>query len=289
MEQGIDLGPRENGPHAEVIRGLAERCYADAAVQAIWVGGSLAAGTGDPYSDVDLRIAVAHDRLERWVRPDWEHLLPLPSCGGTFMRFGEHALLHHLLLTDGTLVDLFVQDLSVRNPEPELVVLACRDEDFGNALVGSTRTPAPIVHEVEAESVRQLFIDYWITTYKEIKGLSRGYDHAAFVGLYFERSALLRAWHLEIVGKDIDARLSIHVLGAMHEGFDGRLTAPQLELLGLPSRTPEETVTAIEAIRTEMARLGRSLAEAHGFRYPHDLEDVVLRAWESNRRTLTRR
>lgn len=289
MEREFDLGFLEHGPHAGLIRGLAERCYADSGVQAIWVGGSLSAGTGDAYSDVDFRIAVEPERLQRWVSPDWDRYLPVPSCGGTFLRFGDHALLHHLILADGTIVDLYVQDTSISSPEPHIVVIACRNEDFAAALAGFSSAPAPIIRAIEAEAARQLFIDYWITTHKQMKALGRRHDHAHFVGLYFERVALLRAWHMDVVGKDIDARTTIHVLGAMHEGLGGRLTPHQQELLGSPSRTPEETIEAIEAIRAEMSRLGRSLADIHGFRYPHELEDVVLRTWNSNKRELIER
>ena len=41
--------------------------------------------------------------------------------------------------------------------------------------------------------VRQFLVDYWITTHKQMKALARKYDLSPFVGLYFERMALLRA------------------------------------------------------------------------------------------------
>jgi predicted nucleotidyltransferase len=54
----IDLGLLANGPHAALIRDIAHLCAADASIQAIWVGGSLASGRGDAHSDVDFRVAV---------------------------------------------------------------------------------------------------------------------------------------------------------------------------------------------------------------------------------------
>ena len=122
-----------------------------------------------------------------------------------------------------------------------------------------------------------------------MKALGRKYDHFPFVGLYMERMALLRAWYMQAAGKDIDSRVTLHMLGALHKGLDGKLTADQHNILGLPSRTPEETVMVIEAIRVEMARIGRRLADRHKFAYPHELEDVVWRIWNENREILTRR
>jgi hypothetical protein len=285
----IDLGPLENGPHANLIRDMASKCSEDDSIQAIWVGGSLAAGLGDAYSDVDFRIAVEPGQIDRWTSPDWEHYLPIPPCGGLLLHFGEQALLHHLVLADGTIVDFYVQDTTRQNPEPKLVILACRSVEFRATLESFARPADMIVREIDGAVVRQFFVDYWITTHKQMKALGRKYDHFPFVGLYLERMALLRAWYMQAVGKDIDSRVTLHMLGALHKGLDDKLTEHQHNILGLPSRTPEETVTVIEAIRAEMARVGRWLADRHEFAYPHELEDVVRRIWNEHKESLTRR
>jgi hypothetical protein len=256
----INLGPLEHGPHANLIRDMASMSFADGSIQAIWVGGSLAAGLGDAYSDVDFRIAVEPGQLDRWKSPDWEHYLPIRPCGGLMMRFGEKALLHHLVLADGTIVDFYVQDTAQENLEPKLVILACRNVEFGATLEGFARPAALLVREIDGAVVRQFFIDYWITTHKQGKALGRKYDHFPFIGLYLERMALLRAWYMQVVGKDIDPRVTLHMLGTLHKGLDGKLTEHQHNILGLPSRTPHETITVIDAIRAEMANVGRWLA-----------------------------
>jgi predicted nucleotidyltransferase len=72
----FDLGSLENGSHANLIRDMARMCSADGSIQAIWIGGSLAAGLGDAYSDIDFRIAVEPGHIDRWTSPDWERYLP---------------------------------------------------------------------------------------------------------------------------------------------------------------------------------------------------------------------
>ncbi len=285
----IDLGPLEHGPHANLIREMARTCSADDSIHAIWVGGSLAAGRGDAYSDVDFRIALEPGHIDRWTNPDWQHYLPIPPCGGLLMHFGEQALLHHLVLADGTIVDFYVQDTTQHNPEPKLVILACRSAAFRATLEGFARPADVLVRAIDGAVIRQFLVDYWITTHKQMKALARNYDLSPFVGLYFERMALLRAWYMHAVGKDIDSRPTLHMLGALHKGLEDKLTADQHNILGLPSRTPEETVTVIEAIRAEMARVGRWLADRHAFAYPHDLEDVVRRVWNEHKQSLARR
>jgi len=285
----IDLGSLEHAPHANLIRDMASKCSADSSIQAIWVGGSLAAGRGDAYSDVDFRIAVEPGQVDEWTNPDWEQYLPIHPCGGVLMRFGEQALLHHLVLADGTIVDFYVQDTTRQNPEPNLVILACRNAEFRAMLEGFAHPAAVLVRAIDGAVARQFYVDYWITTHKEMKALARKYDHFSFVGLYLERMALLRAWYMQAVGKDIDSRVTLHMLGALHKGLDGKLTEHQHNILGLPSRTPEETVTVIDAIRTEMASVGRWLADRHAFAYPHELEDVIWRVWNEHKESLTRR
>jgi hypothetical protein len=285
----IELGQLEYGPHAMLVRDIASRCAADSSIEAVWVGGSLAAGNGDEYSDVDLRIAIEPGQIERWTSPDWEPYLPIRPCGGVLMRFGEQALLHHLALADGTIVDFFVQDTTWKNPETSIVILACRSESFRETLEGFARPADELAREIDGAVVRQFLIDYWITTHKEMKALARRYDLSPFVGLYFERIALLRAWYMQVVGKDFDSRVTLHMLGALHKGLEGKLTESQRNILGLPSRTPEETVAVIEAIRAEMAGVGRWLAERYEFGYPYELEEVVRRVWAERKESLTRR
>lgn len=285
----IDLGPLAQGPHATLIHAMASQCVADDSIHAIWVGGSLAAGRGDAYSDVDFRIAVAPGHVDRWTSPDWQAYLPMHPCGGLLMRFGEQALLHHLVLADGTIVDFYVQDTTRQSPEPHLVILACRSAAFRATLEGFAQPAAALVHAIDGAAVRQFLVDYWITTHKQLKALGRHYDHFPFAGLYVERMALLRAWYLQAAGQDIDARVTLHMLGTLHRGLEGQLTEHQHNILGLPSRTPAETITVIDAIRAEMARVGRWLAERHAFAYPHELEAVVLRVWHQHRAALTGR
>jgi len=156
-------------------------------------------------------------------------------------------------------------------------------------LAGFARPAALLVREIDGAVARQFLVDYWITTHKEMKALARKYDHFSFAGLNLERMALLRAWYMQAVGKDIDSRVTLHMIGAMHKGLDGKLTGQQHNILGLPSRTPDETATAIDAIRAEMAYTGRCLADRHGFAYPYELEEVVQRTWNENKESLTKR
>lgn len=109
------------------------------------------------------------------------------------------------------------------------------------------------------------------------------------VGLYTERMMLLRAWHMDATDTDISGRVTIHMLSAMHHALDEQITPEQAAILGMPCRTPSETTQAIDAIRHEMAAVGRRLADKHGFAYPDSLQAVVERTWRRNIESLTSR
>ncbi len=285
----IDLGVLARGPHARLIGEMATKTAADAGVQAIWVGGSLATDEGDAWSDVDFRVAVAPGTLDNWTHPNWARYLPASPCGGTLLRFGTLALLHHLVLADGTIVDFYVQEPAAELAEPSVVILFCRDAAFRARLEGFARPAASLARETDGEAIRQFLVDYWIATHKELKGLARRHDQSAFAGLYVERMALLRAWYLQAVGKEIDARVTIHLLGALHKALAGKLSAEQQAVLGLPTRNAGETVVAVDAVRAEMAHAGRALAQRHDFAYPDALEAVVMRVWNENKAILAQR
>src|SRR5262245_2239706 len=62
-------------PQAHTISFLASRLWRDDAAVARWIGGSLARGAGDRYSDIDLRLAVRPHALASWRAPDFGALL----------------------------------------------------------------------------------------------------------------------------------------------------------------------------------------------------------------------
>lgn len=279
----IELGILATGPHTDLIRAMAERCAADPAVLAVWVGGSLASGTGDWFSDVDFRIAVADGTVEQWAEPDWSRFLPVERVGGIQLRFGANNLLHHMVLADGVIVDFFVQETNPTNTEPSIVILYCPDEALRARIEALAQPAHTLAMKIDAEVLQRFFVDYWILTHKQAKAIARHYDEFAYTGIGLERTALLRALYMEQTGKGMGAQFTLHVIGAMHKALAGTLTERQLWALGAPTTQPSETAAAIETIRVEMARVGRVLADRHGFAYPLDLEEVVLRTWEQHK------
>lgn len=267
-------------PQSATLRKLAERLWAQQDVIALWLGGSLAQGTADTYSDIDLRVAIAPDTLDSWRTPTWNDLFDTPPVGAQSLTFGATAFLHHLVLANGDIVDLWLQSRD-QDPSPDSVlVLGCRDADFADKLAQVTPHPAFAPEPADAEAIRQLIVQFWIASHKHRKVLARGLDMVAQFGVPLERNFLLRLWYVLATGLDYGGTgLTIHSLSPITRALRERIGEPALTLYGLPLRTRAEISAAIETDRAEVARVGRLLAERLHFDYPDALEQTARQGW----------
>ncbi len=277
-------------PQRETIALLAPRLWADERVVAIWLGGSLARGVGDRYSDIDLRIAVTPADLGAWESPDFAPLLDDLVLGQQFLRFGEGSFLHHLILANGDILDFLVQTTDAQPTTESVQILGCRDAAFAETLAAGDREPSAPHQPVTPEAARELLVAFWIHSHKHRKVLSRSLDLMFPAGAYFNWSMLMRLWYIEATGADATPQhfSGIHGLTALVRAVEGLEGEQAQALVGAPIRTREEIYAAIEAQRAVVARLGRRLAERYGFAYPTDLEAMVLREWEAFKATSRR-
>ncbi|HEY7781621.1 MAG TPA: nucleotidyltransferase domain-containing protein [Ktedonobacterales bacterium] len=277
----LDLAALPDLPQTATISRLAPRLWADPRVAAIWIGGSLARGAGDEYSDVDLRVAVAPDDLPAWGEPDLDTLFSGAVLGRHVLRFGADAILHHLVLANGDIFD-FLAQTTTRTPTTEpLLILGCRDADFAHALAAADREPHADPTPATPEAVRQRIVDFWITSHKHRKVLHRGLDLMIPAGLNGERMLIMELWYLRATGElpSPHQHQTIHSLTAFVRAVDTAGGTEALALVGAPLRTRAEMDAAITHHRAVVAELGRQLATRYGFAYPAALEEMVAREW----------
>jgi hypothetical protein len=272
-------------PQTRTISALALPLWADERVVALWLGGSLARGDGDEYSDIDLRVAAHPADLERWRTLDVQALTGGQVVGGHMFPLGEDALIHHLLLLNGDIVDLLVQT-TTRPPNVEpMVVLGCRDEAFAETLQAQNRVEPEPRNPATAESVRELIVAFWVNSHKHRKVLHRRLDLMIPSGLYHSWLMLMRLWYIQATGEDTSAYhfSGIHGLTQLVRSVEGLEGVDARAVAGVPGRTREEIYTAIETHQGAAARVGRLLAERYGFEYPLELERMVRTHWQAFR------
>jgi hypothetical protein len=281
----LDLGVLPSIAQARTIARLAPVIWADARVVALWLGGSLARDDGDDYSDIDLRVAVAPGDLEAWREKDTQALTGGQVVGGHTFPLGEDALIHHLVLRDGDIVDLLVQTTArLANVEP-LLILGCRDAGFAETLRASNRTEPEPRHPATAEGARELIVAFWVNSHKHRKVLHRSLDLMIPSGLYHSWLMLMRLWYMEATGEETSAYhfSGIHGLTQLVRSVEALEDVDARAVAGVPGRTREEIYTAIERHQQAAAHVGRLLAERYHFEYPLELERMVRAQWRAFR------
>ncbi len=273
-----------NLPQRETIREVAANLWPHAEVLALWIGGSLASGAGDLLSDVDFRVAIAPENFASWRAPTFEQIFTSTSVvGQSVMTFGDEAILHHLVLSNGEIFDFFVQS-TARQPTLEpLLVLGCRSAEFERVLAEQNGVPALEMQPVSGEAVRDLLVSFWMNSHKHRKVLYRGLDLMCTMGLHLEQSMLIRLWYIEAIGQDCGdvRRQSIHSFTRVVRAIQQAMGEQALAVVGAPMGSRQELLQTIERNRQAVSQyLGPHLAQRYGFEYPAALEAVTLQGWQ---------
>ena len=276
----LNLDSLPDLPQRPLLMELARDLWDDPAVAALWLGGSLARGAGDAHSDVDLRVALAPPSAVSGTLPASAHRLAARLTYCSTYRIAEDAVLHHTLLDDGQVYDLWVQT-AAREPSREArLVLGCRDEALASKLVGG-EDPTVQFKPADSEEMRQVIGGFWMNLRKHRKVLARGLTLIAWEGEHRIRQDLLRLWHVEATGLDCGPiqAMTIHSLTPMVRAVEAAHEGEALNALGRSSATEAGFGEAVERLRAEGRRVGRLLAERLGFDYPAAAEEAAMRAW----------
>lgn len=228
-----------------ILKSVSSALATDPSVREVRLGGSWARGEADEFSDIDLAI----------VAPDGWTPAPLGALwlAGTQVRLGDRTLWHGVL-AEGTILDLLVVPEA---PEGYLPL------DPAEPLAPEPGSPEP----------PGLATDFWINSHKHRKVIGRGLEAMAPLGLHFETMLLFRMWVQLDQGKDPGpGGTTIH--GLTHI-VRGHVTPARRSLLGLPARNLEEVRAAIEALREEVAQVGRATEAKWDIPYPYRLDALV--------------
>jgi len=271
-------------PQSRRLAALVADLWADQDVVALWLGGSLARGEGDRYSDVDLRVALRPETYSPDQIPESARQLISAAVTRLPLRFGGEAVIWHMMLDNGEMYDLHVQPSSEKPPYEARLVLACRDADFGEQLIDGEDRSVDFPPAVP-DDIRQLVVFCWMNQQKHQKVLYRGLPLLSWQGELLMRQELVRLWFVLATGNDCGPvrRLTIHTLTPVIQAVQAQMGADALALVGQPMRTEAEIIAGAADLREELARVGRLLAEKLGFDYPAAAEATVRRTWQEFR------
>ncbi|MCU0503684.1 MAG: nucleotidyltransferase domain-containing protein [Anaerolineae bacterium] len=268
-------------PQSQRLAALVADLWADPNVVALWLGGSLARGEADRYSDVDLHVALLPEAYDPEAIPESAGKLATAAVVRLRFSFGPGTTLWHMLLEDGEIYDLSLQPTTQEPAFEARLVLACRDEAFGAKLIGGADRSVDFPPAVPEDIARAIAF-YWINQQKGQKVLHRGMPLLAWQGEYLMRQDLIRFWYILATGNDCGPlhRLTIHTLTPVIRAVQAEYGADALALVGQPLRTEAEIIAEAADLREEIARIGRVLAEKFDFAYPSTAEATVRRTWQ---------
>ncbi|MEM7128511.1 MAG: nucleotidyltransferase domain-containing protein [Chloroflexota bacterium] len=284
MSTSLSFEQLPNIPQMVHFKKVATRLWERDGVVAIWLGGSIGTGKADRYSDVDLRLAVKPEALDQWQKPDWDGIFGRPNINNWSRPSEEDASLHHVLLDNAEMYDLWVQ-----TPERELhqepkLVIGCRDDELAQRLAEPSSEPRLEFDQVVSAKIQGAIEMYWSNHVKHEKVIHRNLTLMLRDGMYIFTGILLRLKFIQATGKDCGnvtfPPMTIHaitpVLSTLRDSYGNNMLAGMVP----GDWSQAETVNAIDKLDDAIAEVGRSLAERYHFDYPDELQRVVLTSWQ---------
>ncbi|MCA9836485.1 MAG: nucleotidyltransferase domain-containing protein [Trueperaceae bacterium] len=269
-------------PQVPYLKKVVETLWQDSSLIAVWLGGSLARGAGDKYSDLDLRIAVKEEELADWENRGLEAYFAGGILSQHTMKFGA-PILHHLLVANGDIYDLYIQSTETALSSEARLIFACRDEAFLAKLETPATDPTVVYQEAKAEEIKTLLDFYWLNAHKHRKGLHRDLNLLIWEGLNLFRPVLLRLHYIEETGKDCGdlRRSTIHAMTPVVRVLQAAEDQEFRAVVSSETLTLEDQLSAISALNMAVSQVGRRLAQRYGFAYPEALEELVTDQWDA--------
>lgn len=275
-------------PQRAQLERIVQAMSREESVQAIWVGGSVARGGADRYSDIDLRVAVNPETWEHWREPDFARWFTQQNdrVVGKLRLTWDETVLHHLVLESGDIYDVLIQATThTIEPEPN-ILLFCRDETLRQAIQAANVTETKSLFATpNPNTMRELIETFWINNHKHRKVLARGLDLMAHAGIEAERKTLLRLYFMRATSKDAAQSLTIHTLTEIVREVEAAYGNRALQMLGTPCTSRDAIIKTIETLRDEISPIGQELATRFGFAYPRELEQTVRQHWTEFKQT----
>lgn len=275
----LDFSHLPDLPQTPLLKQVANELFASDDVRAVWLGGSLARGSGDAFSDIDLRLFVTDDSFSETELPVAAVTLREHAVVRLPLRF-DNVVLHHLMLDSGAIFDLLVQKASSEPSSEARLILGVKDDVLAEKLTVGADPPPPIFAPVTPQAIEKILSTFWISEQKHLKVIHRDLGLVAWQGEHFIRQEIVKLFFIAATGNDCGNAIgSIHVMSPVARAIQKAFGDEALALLGTPRRTLTELLAHAAELQDTVAALGRTLCERHGVTYPEAAEATVRRSW----------
>jgi predicted nucleotidyltransferase len=260
--------------HAAVLQNLIEVAEADDRVVAAWLQGSRADGTADPFSDIDLYLAISDEAYESFDRIEF-----IERAARVLVHAELPGNLGVVCLVQGPVkLDLLVEKISAigQMQRPAAKMLVDKDDVEAKLVTGWTPDRNDVANEVDrllrmtyqgaSWPIRLLRRGQWMThAYSELTLI-----HNMIVPLLLAPNDL-RAFQRNPMTRE---RL---LSDAEREEIDA-LAKNVLALLA--GRSPKKAYDAHLSITDMLGRAGRAACDAFDIEFPEAAEQEALQFYE---------
>lgn len=259
------LAPLPTAYHGHLHR-LVEVVEPDERIRGLWLSGSIARGTADPGSDLDLVLAIADDAFDEFIA-DWRGWLATVTSTLLAKDIPGSRLILYALTEDMCRIDAVVEPVGKLQESPHRTRLAVIDRDGLDARVPDpSPRPGP-----NPERISMIIEEFWRI-------------QAIFPAMVDGRRDLLCAQSGIRTGTQmlydafVECNQPLPPMGVKQ--YSARLTGDQVSVLeSLPDAPAERTklIMANRALCEAMAKHGRAAAIRAGASYPEALARAVER------------
>lgn len=253
FERDINLPKYRN----VLLKNALKDLTADSDVLAIYLGGSLAKGNFDVYSDIDLHIIVASGKKKDFIKEKRKR----SSSWGEVLFHEDFSPLSPVIVTH---YDCFIKvDSWYHSPEEVVPSIWLKDSDVlydtHNVISGVIKESSSLVYKTSKEEV-----EFWrgkVTAFihETYRAVMRNELYYALSNLDRVRWLIASGWYMEM-GQHLDSSYGVW---SKVEGKRSKLNHQQLFLLESwhCSRDPQDIMQTMEEMIPEILRLNKFLSK----------------------------
>ena len=204
-------------PQLAVLPEIVRNLYDLPPVKAVFLGGSFGRGEGDLWSDLDLQVLVDEEFADFLDDAEIRLVTGRPPVALERFKLGPTGWMHHMILADGIIVDLFCRtELSVAETRM-WIALSANMASLPEAIATHPKPWSPV--SIAQGEVSALVTRYWVTMHKHRRGMGRTQDLVIWTGIHHSVAQLVRLEFIGLTGQDCGdlTRMAIYDLSGVNE------------------------------------------------------------------------
>lgn len=286
----LDLSSFSSVPQGRTLQNVRDALARSGRVQAIFLGGSLANGDSDSFSDIDISVFIDPDEdgettlgIETMLN---ESVIEIHEFVGhnasTLIFWFENGIMCELYIFS---TDEYFQRARTMEQRQTYECLYLRDSSYLEGIDSNSKGAHEIIFSSpEIDSIRNLIYFFWRESFNATKLIHRNHTLTAYQKRQVLEGTFIRLAFIEKTGKEYlpeNVNKSTHTYLRAFDKLSDAEKIKILDVVGLEGRDANSLGHSIYAISKAFWEVGKSLNESYPFDYPVALAELTLNQWRS--------